>query len=1241
MDDFDGEYYDDEEQQSQQAERESKSLKDRKEQYDKAKEKYEKGKQKVDDYKNKKNLNSQQKEGLNNLKNNLGQNTASSAGKKATEEGAKKAGQAAAKEGAKEVGKKAAKEGAKEVGKEAGKAVAKQAGKEAVKTGAKVAAEGAATATGVGAPIAAAIEVADRLNEARKKAEAKLKEKTGIDLKEERKKTRIMLILVVVGLIMAILILPLLLVYGSLDTGVGDLETLVKERETEYTVDLIRFSDGELSDLLRKDIDLVSQNNKKSYCYKTILKEGYSGELNGYLMGSSSETETEDEYEVSAKNVEKMLKSESDNFNKIEKDKGWTEVTKFNIYENTSTIYEIKDGVATGNDTKLKVSANPSGGVRTTITNMEKAKHRDRNNKEVNTRLNIPDLSKYDIDPGNNDKVSKSNVYVDMISPYVQKWIVPYSILINTQDDKFVTDKLIEKMYSNIKVELYQINRDTKTTSTQYYLQCEQYYSWKEDIEEKIDTVYYYIDVDDLLNKIKKVENIDLTSLTKDELKTRIKGNEFDLYGNGSKIITINDVLNNAEYKKACRTYDDFNKTNVISTANVTNSEVLGTNTNSKKKTNTRDFPTLAYKLGPLPVSGGIAPKTLSNIKETKKSTFYNPDKTYGTPKGRWEYQQDITKTQTKKFSDVKEYRNLIKDSNGKVIIAKDANGNDMIKDKTIKRDIKTYKYIPKFTYIEDMYRIISASYSVVPVDETFPPLSKTVSELKWFDWNFDTATIDIVEYWDEDFTAVSSEEKKYKVSYVKEEDYQNYGRDISRIEWIQDWGDYNNKDPERQFNEIYPKKDNDQKKEAYDTYAGNGYSYDDLNFAFEKIEEYYGNRNYSSVMGTVDLSNIPADGFAWPVEITSDNPNVKKVNCIFGYTPKYGRDHRGIDISRGNVKYTEGALTKGPRIVAAHDGTVTARSFTPTADSNSYTYINITTPDGNYTTQYGHLSEIYVQNGQNVKRGEIIGRMGTTGESTGVHLHYVIKDASGNLVDPLNYYITNPPYGSIDRNSITYFEPYEYVGSKSAGLSNSGIETGSAINTTTYQAAAKYTDLARKWGGYYGVDPGLIIAMIAQESGGNPASKNNYSIGLMQWEYSSNGTSITTTKADGTAETINNITVGTLANDPDFQIRVGTAEFKSKLSEFNNNQLVALQGYNYGSSGIKRCITYHLSAGANSDQRFCGISDEDYKKYIASQDTAWLSAREWYTSTGHSYFGVGGGDKQYVEHILRYYKQI
>ena len=103
-----------------------------------------------------------------------------------------------------------------------------------------------------------------------------------------------------------------------------------------------------------------------------------------------------------------------------------------------------------------------------------------------------------------------------------------------------------------------------------------------------------------------------------------------------------------------------------------------------------------------------------------------------------------------------------------------------------------------------------------------------------------------------------------------------------------------------------------------------------------------------------------------------------------------YSWYHKAIDI----------ANEAAPDIVAADGGAVVATGWPA-----SWGYGNRVIIDhGNsFATLYAHLAQIYVRTGQTVSKGQAIGRMGSTGRSTGVHLHLEFRK-NGVVQNPLNY---------------------------------------------------------------------------------------------------------------------------------------------------------------------------------------------------------------------------------------------
>ncbi|BCX15079.1 MAG: hypothetical protein KatS3mg088_762 [Patescibacteria group bacterium] len=126
----------------------------------------------------------------------------------------------------------------------------------------------------------------------------------------------------------------------------------------------------------------------------------------------------------------------------------------------------------------------------------------------------------------------------------------------------------------------------------------------------------------------------------------------------------------------------------------------------------------------------------------------------------------------------------------------------------------------------------------------------------------------------------------------------------------------------------------------------------------------------------TPDAGTVVASGnFVWPAAGT--------------ITQRFSWYHKGIDIANKSA----------PDVLAADAGKVIVAGW-----PDNYGYGNRVVIDhGNgYKTLYAHLSAIYVKVGQTVSRGSAIGKMGSTGRSTGTHLHFeVIK--SGTYLNPFS----------------------------------------------------------------------------------------------------------------------------------------------------------------------------------------------------------------------------------------------
>lgn len=98
---------------------------------------------------------------------------------------------------------------------------------------------------------------------------------------------------------------------------------------------------------------------------------------------------------------------------------------------------------------------------------------------------------------------------------------------------------------------------------------------------------------------------------------------------------------------------------------------------------------------------------------------------------------------------------------------------------------------------------------------------------------------------------------------------------------------------------------------------------------------------------------------------------------------------HMAVDIANNSL----------PGIASAGDGVVTLVEFLRYGYGQHVVIDN----GGGLSTLYAHMSEIYVQKGDKVARGQIIGKMGSTGKSTGAHLHFEVRK-NGVIVNPLPF---------------------------------------------------------------------------------------------------------------------------------------------------------------------------------------------------------------------------------------------
>ncbi len=138
------------------------------------------------------------------------------------------------------------------------------------------------------------------------------------------------------------------------------------------------------------------------------------------------------------------------------------------------------------------------------------------------------------------------------------------------------------------------------------------------------------------------------------------------------------------------------------------------------------------------------------------------------------------------------------------------------------------------------------------------------------------------------------------------------------------------------------------------------------------------------------DNSSTPAykgnGKFTWPSAAST------RVTSSYGYRthPISGtrKLHRGVDIG----------APMGSNVLAAEAGTVTTAGW-----NNSYGYYITINHGSGYVTLYAHNSKLLVSKGDKVTKGQVIAKCGSTGNSTGPHIHFEVR-VNGQLQNPMNY---------------------------------------------------------------------------------------------------------------------------------------------------------------------------------------------------------------------------------------------
>lgn len=299
-------------------------------------------------------------------------------------------------------------------------------------------------------------------------------------------------------------------------------------------------------------------------------------------------------------------------------------------------------------------------------------------------------------------------------------------------------------------------------------------------------------------------------------------------------------------------------------------------------------------------------------------------------------------------------------------------------------------------------------------------------------------------------------------------------------------------------------------------------------------------------------------DSFVMPAKGQISSRFGMRVHPI-SHTPKF---HKGIDI----------AAPMGSPVQSAKGGRVVSAGY-----EGGYGNCVVIDHGNGVQTRYAHLSQINVRPGDTVQTGQQIGKVGSTGASTGPHLHFEVSQ-NGRPVDPEAIIKGEAPLSAPPDPDCAFGGGSAQGGycspSRSGGSHASGVNASSATRHLSASAPANRTELLNRLAAYgitedwlkklfeeMDIPPekmeemmNLVLSVIQQESGGDANARSGVgAIGLMQL-------------MPGTAAEL-----GVNPNDPQDNVRGGVKYLMQMLDRFGGDATKAVAAYNAGPGAVEK----------------------------------------------------------------------